>query len=145
MSIESYERMCRRNGVEPSSEGFFESGFVVDCPPSEDKARQEFKLEADISYQIERFKSGVPFPVGRSGEVDYSVDLMKAHELIQDAEQRYATESPEWIREKYRTYNEFWAAMMRGEIKAPAGAPASGAAGGASASDSAPVTPPTGG
>lgn len=114
----------------------------VACPPEEDVARQEFKDECDISYQMRRFGAGMPFPP-RYGVQDDTVDLLGAFEIMDRASEAFRALPPE-VQRMYKSVGELWKAFEAGELvvgeppKPAAGAAGgSAAAGGGSPSDSA--------
>lgn len=112
------------------------------CPPSEDKARQEFKEEADLEFQIRRFGAGLPF---QSGSVDYTLDLTKAYEMVERAQQAWA-ELPAAVQTRFANWSEVERAAASGDLATflKGLEDARSAASKPSASDSAPVTPPAG-
>lgn len=112
------------------------------CDPKEDRARQEFKADADVSTILSRFGAGATFgaPRGSSGEVDFDLDLQTAYRVVEESRQAWLR-LPLEVRQKYRGWQELQAAVESGEWplkKAPGAASVVDAASGASASDSAP-------
>lgn len=138
MSIESYDRMvARMRKRDPSvvPPPYEESGFGVDCSNLPDLARQEFKAEADLSYQVRRFGAGVPFQVG---QYDANMDLLKAHELVERTREAWFA-LPEKVRDRWKTWPELERAALSGELSAflkPPAAPGGGSPGGAGGSPS---------
>lgn len=111
---------------------------VVACTAEEDKARQEYALQADIKYQIQRFGVGHPL---QGGQLDFDhLDLTKAFELVEEASQAWLR-LPSVVRDRYQSWSAVERAAQSGELEqvlkaagvpeVPSGAP------GASASDSA--------
>lgn len=117
---------------------------VVACTPDEDKARQEYGLESDITYQISKF--GVGHPVAH-GELDFdSMDLTRAFELIEESQSRWLS-LPKVVRDRYKSWANVEKAAASGELEqllkaagvdagssasAPAASPSDSAAGGGS-------------
>lgn len=77
-------------------------------------ARQEYKLQSDLQYQVTRFGAGLPF---ESGAVDFDhMDLTKAFELIEEAQQRWLT-LPKVVRDRYQSWANVEAAAASGELE----------------------------
>lgn len=99
---------------------------------SKDRARQEFALEADINYLVDRFTPGAPQRQLIYGETDYTMDLQQAFGAIQVARHMHSRLPPE-LREQYPTWQALLNAVETGEFKtelldrkrkgAPEGAP----------------------
>lgn len=112
---------------------------TIACPPQEDKARQEFRDEADVNLLLKRY-GAIPNPKPVGGEWDFSTDLQGAYALLNDAK-RLFQDFPQPLRSQYRNWQNVYAAIMSGEIRlkadgvleVPSSAPA------ASPSDSAAV------
>lgn len=87
---------------------------VVSCTAEEDMARQEYKLQSDLQYQVTRFGAGLPF---QSGVVDFDhMDLTKAFELIEESQQRWLT-LPKVVRDRYQSWANVEAAAASGELE----------------------------
>lgn len=124
--------------------GFATDSPVVACTAEEDMARQEYRLQSDLQYQVTRFGAGLPF---RNGEVDFDLmDLTKAKEIYADSQERWLS-LPAVVRDRYGSWSAVFAAADSGELQqvlkaagvegsvlpsAPAASPSDSAAGGAS-------------
>lgn len=87
---------------------------VVACTEGEDMARQEYKLQSDLQYQVTRFGAGLPF---QSGSVDFDhMDLTKAFELIAESQERWLT-LPKVIRDRYQSWANVERAAQSGELE----------------------------
>lgn len=87
---------------------------VVVCPPEEDMARQEYKLQSDTSYQVQKFGAGLPF---KSGEVDFDLlDLTKAFALIEESRDAWLR-LPKVVRDRYRSWDNVEKAAKSGELE----------------------------
>lgn len=131
-----YVRAMPKDQLSPSEK------VGVKCDPKEDRARQEFKAEADVSTILARFGAGATFgaPRGSSGEVDFDLDLQTAYRVVAESREAWLR-LPVDVRQRYRGWQELQAAVEAGEWpfkKAPEAAAAGAAGSGASASDSAP-------
>lgn len=119
---------------------------VIACTESEDMARQEYRLQSDLAYQVQRFGAGLPF---RSGEVNFdNLDLTKAFELIAESREAWLR-LPKVVRDRYISWDNVERAAQTGELQqvlqtagidtgvvpvaSPAVSPSESAAGGASA------------
>lgn len=128
------------------SVGLVDVPVVVECTEAEDMARQEYKLQSDLSYQVQRFGTGhkVQF-----GVIDFdNSDLTRAFELVAESRDAWLR-LPKVIRDRYHSWPALEAAIVSGEadqlLKAagvaadavaaakPAASPSDSAAGGASA------------
>jgi len=113
------------------------------CPASEDRARQEFKEEADLEFQIRRFGAGLPF---EANSVDYTMDLTKAYDLVERAQAAWS-ELPRPVREQYANWREVEAAAVSGQLEsflkglADPGAPPAPNGAGAAPGSATPSTP----
>lgn len=90
------------------------TGKVFD--PAEDMARQEFREESDVNYQLSRY--GVDVPLRRNpqfGEVDWDLDLHGAHIAFHNAQFAFV-QLPEELRQRFRTPSEMLDAMNSGEL-----------------------------
>lgn len=114
---------------------------VVACTAEEDRARQEYGLESDISYQISKFGVGHPMV---HGELDFdALDLTRAMELIDESQARWMT-LPKVVRDRYQSWANVEKAAASGELEqllkaAGVDAGSSASSPTASASGSAPV------
>jgi len=119
----------------------------LNCPPEDNRTRQEFKDEADINNVVARFYPFAPpqARVPQYGEQDMSLDLHGALMAVQDARESYAS-LPASLREQFPTYSDFVNAVADGRIQivdnqsaeSSAGSSADGSAD--SASESAPAS-----
>lgn len=114
----------------------------IECTAAEDMARQEYKLQSDLQYQVTRFGAGLPF---QPGDVDSDIDLTRAFELIEESQQRWLS-LPRVIRDRYQSWANVERAAASGELEQVLKAAGIGELASpvppASASDSAPVKPP---
>jgi len=113
---------------------------VVECTAAEDMCRQEYALQSDLAYQIQRFGVGVH---GKSGIVDFdSMDLTAAMSLL-EASQKAWLALPKVVRDRYMSWQNVQAAAESGELQQVLKAAGAGelvsSVPAASASDSAPV------
>lgn len=111
---------------------------VVSCTAAEDMTRQEYAVQSDIAFQIQRFGVGHQ---GVSGVVDFDqMDLTTAMSLIEESAQRWL-ELPRVIRDRYQSWANVEKAAQSGELaqvlKAAGVAAATAAAPAASPSESA--------
>lgn len=90
-----------------------ESGLV--CPVEEDKARQEFKDEADVNVILRRFGAG-GFEVRpvRYGVQDMDADLQSVYRAAELAQEGWLR-LPEHVRRRYPGWPELLDAVDRGE------------------------------
>lgn len=109
----------------------------IACTAEEDKARQEFKDEADINWLLRKYGALPPVQSFPQGEVDYDLSLLDAKMAMEEARAAYEA-FPRVLREQL-SFQGFLAAVANGSFKieekspaAPAGS--SGGAGGDSAS-----------
>lgn len=113
----------------------------LQCDPSQDMCRQEYALQTDLAYQIQRFGAGQPF---QNGVVDFDgMDLTTAYGLIERAQLAWA-ELPRVVRDRYGSWQNVERAAQSGELQQllkAAGVEGSGlpSAAGAVPSDSAAV------
>lgn len=109
------ERLVRPRGQEMVPPfGVSDVSPVVSCTEAEDMARQEYKLQSDLQYQVTRFGAGLPF---QSGAVDFDhMDLTKAFELIAESQERWLT-LPKVIRDRYQSWANVEAAAASGELE----------------------------
>lgn len=86
---------------------------VVECTESEDMARQEYKLQSDLQYQVTRFGAGLPF---KSGEVNFdNLDLTRAFELIEESREAWLR-LPKVVRDRYMSWDNVERAAGSGEL-----------------------------
>jgi len=86
----------------------------IECTAEEDKARQEYALQSEIGYQIQRFGVGHPL---QFGSVDYdSMDLTKAMALLEEAQTAWLS-LPAVIRDRYQSWANVEAAAASGELE----------------------------
>lgn len=88
---------------------------AISCPPEEDKARQEFKDEADVNVILRRFGAGgfEPRPVVY-GIQDTELDLQSVYLAAEEAQAGWL-KLPEHLRRRYPGWPELLAAVDRGE------------------------------
>lgn len=77
-----------------------------------DRARQEFKAETDVNYQLRRFGVGRPL---KFGEADYTIDLQGALTAIAAA-RRAHSKLPKEVRDKYPSWRDMLSAVENGEL-----------------------------
>lgn len=101
---------------------------VVACDPSQDTARQEFKQECDVDYQLRRVGAGMAFlRPAQSGVQDFDVTMQEAIQSVRDARRAW-DRLPDGIRSRYRTWEDVAIAMIDGSFK-PLEGPAGGSGG----------------
>lgn len=86
--------------------------------PETDRARQEFKAEADISYTLRRFLQGdtsLQRPSQGGGGFDFTVDKQGAYMAVEAARASWRR-LPKALREKYPTWQHVYRATTAGEI-----------------------------
>lgn len=88
---------------------------AIRCPPGEDKARQEFKEEADVNVILRKFGAGgfEPRPVVY-GSQDFDLDLQSVYSAAEEAQAGWLR-LPEHLRRRYPGWPELLAAVDRGE------------------------------
>lgn len=86
-------------------------------PESRSVTRQEFALEADINYLVDRFTPGSPQRPYTYGETDYTMDLQGAFTAIQVARHMHSRLPPD-LRKEYPTWQSLLNAVETGEFKA---------------------------
>jgi len=119
----------------------------LQCPPEDNRTRQEFKDEADINNVVARFYPFAPpqARVPQYGEQDMSLDLHGALMVVQEARESYAS-LPASLRAQFPTYSDFVNAVADGRVQIIDHQPAESSAGGSadgsagSASESAPAS-----
>jgi len=91
-----------------------EYGPGVACTAAEDMARQEYRLQADLAYQVQRFGAGQPF---QNGAVDFDMmDLTTAMGVIEEAHLAWAR-LPKVVRDRYASWANVEAAAKSGELE----------------------------
>lgn len=89
---------------------------AIDFTGTPDKARQEYKDEADINVLLGRFGVHAPQKQMVFGqEVDYNLDLQQALTAIADAKTAHR-ELPENLRERYPTWQSLLNALETGAL-----------------------------
>lgn len=88
---------------------------AISFDPREDRARQEFKDEADVNVILRRAGAGgfEPRPV-QYGVQDFDWDLQGLYESAQVAAEAWA-KLPERLRARYESWEELLPALERGE------------------------------
>lgn len=93
--------------------GYVDVPVVLACSEAEDMARQEYKLQADLKYQVTRFGAGLPF---KTGEVNFdNLDLTRAFELIFESQQAWLR-LPKVVRDRYQSWDNVERAAASGEL-----------------------------
>lgn len=87
-----------------------------DRPGNTDRARQEFKDEADINYMLSRFGITQPRGTPTYGVWDDTLDLQQAIGAVRDARAGYKR-LPEEIRNKFRSMEELLTAVENGSFE----------------------------
>lgn len=116
------------------------SDLFVSCLPSEDRARQEFRDDADVNLILKRHGVGAASlmrPVSY-GEYDFDQSLHGALISLASAQEAYSG-LPEGVKKAYPSFAALMAAYAAGTIKVPDEAEVPSASAGASPSDSAAV------
>lgn len=95
-------------------------GATIELPNGEllentDRARQEFKDEADINYMLSRFGITAPRGAPTYGEWDDTIDLMTAITAVQEAREGYR-KLPSELRDKFPSMEAFLAAVDNGSL-----------------------------
>lgn len=94
----------------------YSASASISFDPSEDMARQEYREESDVNYQLSRY--GVDVPLRRNpqfGEVDWDLDLHGAHIAFHNAQAAFL-QLPEELRKRFRTPSEMLDGMNSGEL-----------------------------
>lgn len=87
---------------------------VVACSEKEDMARQEYALQADLAYQVQRF--GVGHHV-QSGEVDFdNLDLTRALQIVEESQMAWLR-LPKVVRDRYSSWANVEKAAQSGELE----------------------------
>lgn len=87
----------------------------IKCTAEEDKARQEFKDEADINVLLRRY-GAVPPPKPLGGEWDFDQDFQAGLNATRELAEGYA-KLPRQLREAYPEPLDLIAAVLRGEVQ----------------------------
>lgn len=86
---------------------------LIRCTAEEDMARQEYALQSDLAYQVQRFGVG---QFGRSGVQDFDLmDLTKALAVIEESQQRWLS-LPKVVRDRYQSWQNVERAAESGEL-----------------------------
>lgn len=106
------------------------------CTVEEDRCRQEFKNETDLSFLLRKYGALPPLQSFPQAEVDFDLDLLSAKMAVEDARAAYDA-FPRVLREQL-SFQGFLAAVANGSFKVtrhPDGTTTAGgsAGGGASA------------
>lgn len=87
---------------------------VVSCTAEEDRARQEYRLQSDLAYQVQRFGVGAH---PQYGTVDYeTMDLTRAFEIMAESRRAWL-ELPSIVRERYGSWQGVEKAAASGELE----------------------------
>lgn len=89
---------------------------VVDFTNAKDRARQEFKDDADINNVLKRFGVNAPQRQVQYKEIDYNLDLQTAIHARAEAEDAYK-QLPENLRSRYKTVDQLLEAIRVGRLK----------------------------
>lgn len=89
---------------------------ALDMSGFPDRARQEFKDEADINILLRRFGVTVPQKQVTYGEANFDLDLQQAHAAVREAKEGFAR-LPEELRKKYPSWKSIFNAIQSGELK----------------------------
>lgn len=95
---------------------FYTELSALDCTDSVDRARQEFKDEADINKLLARFGVHAQQRQPTFGEVDFDLDLQQALFAVQEAKQAHRA-MPATLRERYPTWQSLLNGLESGEFK----------------------------
>lgn len=88
---------------------------VIDCPPGEDRTRQEFAEDADVNVILRRFGAG-GFEVRpvTYGVQDMNLDLQGVYESVRIAEEAWG-KLPPHLQSRYTSWEPLLAALERGD------------------------------
>lgn len=89
---------------------------AIDFTDSEDMARQEFKLDADINVILSRFGVDTPMRRVTFGEVDFGLDLQTALSVVDQATRAYNT-LPQDLRLEFQTWQSVLNGLVSGQLK----------------------------
>lgn len=90
-----------------------DSAVFVD--PATDRARQEFKDDADLGKMLARFGAFQPQRELQFGDVDYGIDLQMALAAIADAKSAWQ-QMPGDVKKAFPTWQSLLNALESGEI-----------------------------
>lgn len=97
-----------------SSIGVVDVSVGVACTASEDMCRQEYALQSDLAYQVQRFGVGHH---GVSGVVDFDhMDLTTALALVEESNQAWLR-LPKVVRDRYASWANVEKAAASGELE----------------------------
>lgn len=91
-----------------------ETGLTTQHLP--DRARQEFRDEADINQLLNRYGVGAPTQIPVYGETDFDLDLQQSYTAIRAAEQAWKR-MPLTLRERYPTWQTLLTAVQSGQLQ----------------------------
>lgn len=87
---------------------------TVECTAAEDKARQEYGVQSDIGYQIQKFGVGHPLTFG---EQDFNLmDLTTAMRLVDESRDAWLR-LPKVVRDRYQSWANVERAAATGELE----------------------------
>lgn len=87
---------------------------TIACTAGEDMCRQEYALQADLAYQVQRFGAGQPF---QNGNVDFdAMDLTHALQIVEEAQLAWL-QLPKVIRDRYQSWQNVERAARSGELE----------------------------
>lgn len=86
-----------------------------DSPTNPDRARQEFKMEADINYMLSRFGVTQPRGTPTFGTWDDTIDLQQALASVREARDGYMN-LPEILRNKFPSMEAMLTAIDNGSL-----------------------------
>lgn len=91
---------------------------VLECPPGEDRTRQEFKAGTDIKTILQRHGGVLPPPPRQPyyAEFDYDTTLQTAIHSARQAEQAWNS-LPLGLRRAFRNWDEVLVALQRGKLE----------------------------
>lgn len=84
--------------------------------PGPDRARQEFKKDADINVLMSRFGVGLPQRQPVYGDVDFDLDLHEAFTAVRLAEDAYRR-MPDKLKEHFPTWQTLLTAVENGSLR----------------------------
>lgn len=85
----------------------------IACTAEEDKARQEFKQEADVSFLMRKYGALPPITEFPQGVVDFDVDLLTARIAVQEARDGYGRLPADFRRAV--SFDQFMVSLANGE------------------------------
>lgn len=86
-----------------------------DSPDNPDRARQEYKQDADINYMLSRFGITQPRGTPTYGEWDDNIDLQQALDAVAEARAGYRN-LPEELRNKFGSMEDLLRAVENGSL-----------------------------